>query len=430
METNKRGILLELISIKRTKYHEPTLISLKRTLKEEIIEKLALEESKSIEVILRENPSVEDFFKTFGLSFKKLYQVFVERKKAGENLALGNYTSFKRKLALVYSELREEILKGNSTEIEETKAVESLEKPNLKNANQTAHSTAEIKEQKEESNKTIKEANNAKTKEELKQKSSLKKSEPKETPSNEENSETKEENNKTIKQVENKTTEQANNDETEERLIEEAFETTKKLLERIYLPSGRKVEEISKKFYREHYLKKEYYRKIVELYKKYRYKSWEEFDLKDFEPLPPVLRKALLYYLLIDDEGVERGLIGWDTYDKFKEFFRIGNDEMASISRICWLKVPTVKKRFNIVVKAMETYFPSNVLNLLELIMVPLLDPIRKKLNETVEVRKRVKRYGIETIVSWDKELRKIKGELKEPEDEVGIFESKKTTPH
>jgi len=128
MKTNRGEILLELISIKKTKYHEPTLISLKRTLKDEIIEKLALEESKPIEVILKENPSVEDFFKTFGLSFKKLYQVFVERKKAGENLALGNYTSFKRKLALVYSELREEILKENSTGIEKTKTSDGFEK--------------------------------------------------------------------------------------------------------------------------------------------------------------------------------------------------------------------------------------------------------------------------------------------------------------
>ena len=237
-------------------------------------------------------------------------------------MALGDYTSFKRKLALVYSELREEILKGNSTGIEKTKTSEDLKKKlNLKNTNQTVQSTVEIKEQKEENNKTIKEENNTETKEELKQKSTLDKSKPKETPSNEESSETKEENNKTIKQVENKTTEQVNNDKTEENLIEEAFETTQKLLQRIYLPSGRKVKEISKKFYREHYLKKEYYRKIVELYKKYRYKSWEEFDLKDFEPLPPTLRKALFYYLLIDDERVERGLIVGDTYDKFKKFF-------------------------------------------------------------------------------------------------------------
>jgi len=412
---------------KSRKVEAKITLKILRTLLREIIKNEAKEKGISQKELVKEHQTVEKFFEINDLSLTNLYKLLRERKKAGENLALGNYTSFKRKLALVYSELREEILKGNSTEIEETKAVESLEKPNLKNANQTAHSTAEIKKQKEENNKTIKEANNAKTKEELKQKSSLKKSEPKETPSNEESSETKEENNKTIKQVENKTTEQANNDETEERLIEEAFETTKKLLQRIYLPSGRKVEERSKKFYRTHYLKKEYYKKIVELYKKYRYKSWEEFDLKDFEPLPPVLRKALLYYLLIDDEGVERGLIGWDTYDKFKEFFRIGNDEMASISRICWLKVPTVKERFDIVVKAMETYFPSNVLNLLELIMVPLLDPIRKKLNETVGVRKRAKRYGLETIVSWDKELRKIKGELEEPEDELGIFKSEKS---
>jgi len=136
-------------------------------------------------------------FNYYGLSFKKLYLHFREKKKQGENLALGNYSSFKRKLALVYTELREEFLKKGpkeGTEVEKPqKEVKSGEEPNLKGGPEPKEEPEEeVKKEPEPEQEPKKEAEKKKPQGEVKTEGKPKEEpEPEEKPEKEPKGETK-----------------------------------------------------------------------------------------------------------------------------------------------------------------------------------------------------------------------------------------------